>query len=473
MLTIKNLRYIILGFLIWGLAHVILIESTSVKTTELERIQKSGELLILTRNTPTTFYIGPEGPTGFEYDLVTAFAHHIGVYPNVMVDEDFSSILPSLSKKKANIAAAGITVTEARKRSVRFADSYQEITELVLYKAGNKRPRSIEDLRGIVIDVISGSSHEELLLELSREYDFLEWRSHANIDINYMLQKIIEGEFEYTIADSNDYEFNRRFYPTLRKGFQLSGEESLAWAFPKLKDNSVIDAANEFLALSKENGFLDRLYEKHYEHVPSLNYAGAHTFGKHIDSRLEDLIPMFKEVAAENEIDWRFLAAVAYQESLWNPDAVSPTGVRGLMMLTQRTARQLGIENRSDPVDSTKGGTSYFLQIKDKIPERITEPDRTWMALAAYNVGFGHLEDARVLTQMRGGNPDRWADVRESLPLLTQKEWYKKTKFGYARGHEPVQYVRNIRNYYDLLVWKYNENNNLQDAISRIIPRVM
>ena len=473
MLNTKKLHYILLVLLISGMVYLLLSESMLVKTTELERIQKSGELVVLTRNTPTTYYIGPEGPTGFEFDLVTAFAQHIGVYPNIIVDDDFSSILPAINQKKAHLAAAGITVTEARKNSVRFADSYQQVSELVLYKAGNKKPRSVEDLKGVVIDVISGSSHEELLLELKKEYDFLEWRSHADIDINYMLEKIIDGDFTYTIADSNDYEFNRRFYPGLRKGFKLSGEQSLAWAFPILKDNTIIEAANEFLTLARENGLLDELYEKHYKHVPSLNYAGVHTFEKHIDSRLEELIPMFKEVADESEVDWRFLAAVSYQESHWNPDAVSPTGVRGLMMLTQDTANELGIENRADPLDSTKGGVSYLLLVKNKIPERIPEPDRTWMALAAYNVGFGHLEDARILTEIRGGNPDRWADVRESLPLLTQKEWYKKTRYGYARGHEPVQYVRNIRNYYDLLVWKYNENNNLQDTISRIIPRVM
>ena len=473
MLDFKKLNYFLLPLLVSGMVYLLFIESISVKTTELEHIQKSGELVVLTRNTPTTYYIGPEGPTGFEFDLVTAFAKHIGVYPNIVVDDNFSSILPAISQQKAHLAAAGITITQARKNIVRFADSYQQVSELVLYKAGNKRPRTIEDLRGFVIDVISGSSHEELLTELKKEHEFLEWRSHANIDINYMLEKIVDGEFTYTIADSNDYEFNRRFYPGLRKGFKLNGEQSFAWAFPKLKDNTVIEAANEFLAQARENGLLKELYEKHYVHVPSLNYAGAHTFGKHIDSRLEELIPMFQEVADENEVDWRFLAAVSYQESHWNPDAVSPTGVRGLMMLTQDTANELGIENRADPLDSTKGGVSYFLYMKEKIPARIPEPDRTWMALAAYNVGFGHLEDARVLTEIRGGDPDRWADVRDSLPLLTQKEWYKKTRYGYARGHEPVQYVRNIRNYYDLLVWKYNENNNLQDAISRIIPRVM
>ncbi|MDW3095064.1 MAG: membrane-bound lytic murein transglycosylase MltF [Gammaproteobacteria bacterium] len=463
----------VLGLIICGLGSVLQFESRELHTTDLERIQRSGEIIIITRNTPTTYYIGAEGPTGFEYELATEFARFLNVYPNVIISNQFSSILPSISRKSANVAAAGITVTESRKRLVNFSDSYQDITQLVIYKAGNKKPRSIEDLRGVTVHVIHGSSHEEQISELHKQYDFLTWQSHDKIDISTLMQKVEDGEFEYAISDSNDYEFNRRFHPKLRKGFEISAQQSLAWVFPKSRDNSILVAANEFLAQSKANGFIDRLHEKHYSHVPGLNYAGAHTFRKHINSRLEDLIPIFKQAAAEQDIDWRFLAAVSYQESLWNPKAVSPTGVRGLMMLTKRTARQLGIENRTDPVDSTKGGASYLVKLKKKIPERIAEPDRTWMALAAYNVGFGHLEDARVLTQTRGGDPDQWSDVRESLPLLTQKEWYKKTKFGYARGHEPVLYVRNIRNYYDLLVWKYNDNQGLQDSITRILPKVM
>ncbi len=461
------------ALLVWGLSHILLTESKEIYTTDLERIQLNGKIDIITRNTPTTYYIGPEGPTGFEYELATAFANHLGVKPNVIVSNEFANILPAIGGQAANLAAAGITVTDARKKFVNFSDSYQEITQLVIYKAGNKKPRKIEDLKGVTIHVIKGSSHEELLEALHKEYDFLSWQSHPELNVSAMLEKVEAGEFEYIISDSNDYQFNRRFYSKIRKGFQISQQQSLAWVFPKSKDNSVLLAANEFLALSKENGFLKRLHEKHYNHIPGLNYAGAHTFRKHINSRLENLIPIFKQVAVEHDIDWRFLAAVSYQESLWNPKAVSPTGVRGLMMLTKRTAKQLGIENRTDPIDSTKGGASYLLKIKAKIPERIAEPDRTWMALAAYNVGFGHLEDARVLTQKRGGNPDQWADVRESLPLLTQKEWYKKTRFGYARGHEPVLYVRNIRNYYDLLVWKYNESEGLKDSITRILPRVM
>ena len=179
------------------------------------------------------------------------------------------------------------------------------------------------------------------------------------------------------------------------------------------------------------------------------------TFFHHTKNRLPKLIPIFKQAAATHELDWRLIAAISYQESHWNPKAVSPTGVRGLMMLTQNTAKQLGIKNRRDPVQSTEGGARYFVRMKGKIPDRITEPDRSWLALAAYNIGYGHLEDARVITERKGGNPDRWADIRDSLPLLEKKEWYKKTRYGYARGREAALYVRNIRNYYDLLNWKF------------------
>ena len=467
------LHWSLLVIFIAGLVTAITFESTYKVTSALEDVVQQGELTIITRNTPTTYYVGPEGPTGFEYELAKAFALHLGVTPRVIVHNEFSEILPAISANQAQLAAAGITYTENRSKYVAFTESYQDITQLVIYKGGNKKPRKIQDLEGAVIDVIYGSSHEELLEQLKQEHNFLQWRSNKNTEINDLLNKLQKGEIEYMICDSNDFEFNQRFYPRIRKGFQISETQQLAWAFPKSKDTSLLNAANDFLNLSKQNGFLQKLHEKHYSHVPGLNYAGAQTFLKHINSRLINLIPIFKQVASEHNLDWRFLAAVSYQESLWNPNAKSPTGVRGLMMLTRRTAKQLGIENRVDPLKSTSGGATYFLHLKKRIPARISEPDRTWMALAAYNVGFGHLEDARILTQTRGGNPDRWADVRNSLPLLAQKEWYTNTKFGYARGHEPVLYVRNIRNYYDLLIWKYNEKDNLRDSLVRIIPKVM
>ena len=453
-----RLCVIVVGMII--ILSIIALESCDSHLSSLERIQERGILKVITRNTPSTYYIGPTGATGFEYDMVKEFADHIGVKLEIIVEHDFSNILPSIISNKADIAAAGITITSARQSLVTFSDSYHDIEEITVYRAGNKKPRSIEDLAKQDLHLIAESSHEESLLELVNEYDFLTWTSHENVDINYLFESVSQGEFEVVIADSIDYEFNNRFYPRLRRGMSISDTKKLAWAITKSSDESLLNAINEFLDHSKNNGLLKRLDEKHYTHVPSFTYADAHTFRKHIEQRLNELIPLFKQVAEEVDVDWRFLAAVSYQESHWDPKATSPTGVRGLMMLTQSTASQLNISDRLDPYQSMIGGAQYFLNMTKKIPSRIQEPDKTWFALAAYNIGYGHLEDARVITQRTGKNPDLWKDVRESLPLLAIEKHYKKTKHGYARGHEPVKYVRNIRNYYDLMLWEFPEQRD-------------
>jgi membrane-bound lytic murein transglycosylase F len=156
---------------------------------------------------------------------------------------------------------------------------------------------------------------------------------------------------------------------------------------------------------------------------------------------------MFRQTAEKYNLDWHLIAAIAYQESHWNPRAKSPTGVRGLMMLTLDTAKEMGVTNRLDPAQSLEGGVAYFLKLKARLPERIQDPDRSLFALAAYNVGFGHLEDARILTVRNNKNPDLWVDVREHLPLLSKKKYYTTLKRGYARGNEPVIYVDNIQYY--------------------------
>ncbi|MBT8143474.1 MAG: transglycosylase SLT domain-containing protein, partial [Gammaproteobacteria bacterium] len=204
-----------------------------------------------------------------------------------------------------------------------------------------------------------------------------------------------------------------------------------------------------------------RTLDKYYGYRGEFDYVGTRRFLRHVESRLPQYQEMFDEAAERVDVDWKLLAAVGYQESHWNPDAVSPTGVRGLMMLTRATAGQLGIENRRDPEASISGGARYLVRVRSKIPERIPEPDRTYMALAAYNVGFGHLEDARVLTQRFGKDPDLWKDVREHLPLLAQRKYYTTVRRGYARGWEPVLYVDNIRRYYDLLQWYFSERNRM------------
>jgi len=273
------------------------------------------------------------------------------------------------------------------------------------------------------------------------------------------------AETKKFIADSNELSVNRHFYPELKPAFDISPPEPLAWAFPHSEDDSLFNAASTFFEKIREDGTLERLIDRYYGHIGKFDYVGTRRYLAHIEQRLPQYKDLFIEAANEIGMDWRLLAAVGYQESHWDPDAVSPTGVRGIMMLTKAAAKDLGIKDRDDPEQSIRGGAHYMARMLQRIPERVPEPDRTWLALAAYNVGHGHLEDARILTQKNKGNFDRWLDVKESLPLLSKKKWFQQTRYGYARGREPVRYVDNIRTYYDILVWLTDKDAEDQETV--------
>ena len=419
----------------------------------LQKIKHEGELIVITRNSPTTYYIGSDGPTGFEYELAQQFADHLGVKLALIVQHEFHQILPAIENGEAHIGAAGITRTKRRESYVDFGPNYYQVSSQVAYRGGQYRPKKLEDLMEKRVSVIKGSTQAQVLLDHKELFPALKWNEHPDLSSEELIHLVSNKLIDYTIVDSNELAVTRRYFPKIRVGFNLGPEQSLAWVFQKSEDASLQIAANKFFEQIENDGTLTLLKEKHFGHVNKISPADSHTFIKHVKKRLPRYESIFKEAALKYNVDWRFLAAVSYQESLWNSRAVSPTGVRGLMMLTRKTAKQLNIKNRVDPLNSIFGGTQYYLRMRKKIPARITEPDRTWFALAAYNVGYGHLEDARILTQKAGDNPDLWLDVKKYLPLLSKKKWYEKTRFGYARGKEPVVYVQNIRNYFDLLVW--------------------
>lgn len=421
--------------------------------TLLERIQDSDQLIVATRNASTTYYEGPHGPTGLEYDLALLFAKRLGVRLHMVVPDSFREILAMVERGEAHVAAAGLTVTEERKQRFLFTPSYQKIMPQLVYRVGTPAPRSLADLTG-TLEVIAGSSHAERLRHLQSQYPQLRWRRNDTQDSEYLLHLVWEQVIDYTIADSNDVAIHQRFYPELRVAFDINDIEELAWAFARNQDDSLYQEAVAFFNELRASGKLNELLERHYGHVQDFDYVGTRRYIAHIQQRLPEYIDLFEEAATQSQLDWRLLAAVGYQESHWDPAAKSPTGVRGLMMLTRNTMRFLGLDDRLDPEQSIMGGARYIRLLKDKLPDTIVEPDRTWLALAAYNVGYGHLEDARMLTALNQGNPDKWIDVKENLPLLAQKAWYKQTKYGYARGREPVRYVENIRSYYDILVWQ-------------------
>lgn len=477
---LKNPRCRLMGSLLLFAVITILLIFQGIpqlfKPSLLKQVINSGELIVVTRNSPTTYYEGTNGPTGFEYELAKQFADFLGVKLKIITPDGLNEIFTVLDKNQAHFAAAGLTITKERKKRVRFSASYQQITEQLVYNYRDISPASIDELSMGNLEVVAGSSHVENLQNLKKRHQDLEWLEHSDMESEELLQLVADQVIEYTIADSNEVALNQRFMLDLRVAFDVSEPQKLAWAFPKTKDRSLYDKAMTFFYRSLNNGNITQLIEKHYGHVSKFDYVGNRIYIRHIATRLNKYQDLYEEAAEQYNVDWRLLAAMGYQESHWNPRAVSPTGVRGIMMLTLETAAQLGVKNRLDPKSSIFGGAKYLSQIRRRLPEDIKEPDRTWFALAAYNVGYYHVVDARILAKNQQMNANNWVNLRKMLPLLSQKKWYKQTRFGYARGTEPVRYVEAIRHYYDLL--NYQLSKNIQesepkhDAFS-ILPSVL
>lgn len=439
--------------LIAALVALPFVYSGQDNLTRLEQAQQRGSLTVLTRNGASSYFIGPEGNTGPEYDLAEAFAAYLGLDIEVKVADEFGNLGTLLDNRQGELIAANLTRTRDREKLFAFGPDYAEVKTLVVYKRGKIRPRSINDILGVRLSVIADSSYEALLENAREEIPELQWTAEKSKGMEDLLLAIADGEIDATLVDSNIFKINSQFYPSLKIGFTLAESQPQAWAFLPGDDDSLVQQSRSFFKVIEENGTLAELRGRYGEKDHDLDRVGMFQFMKQVRNRLPTLLPFFQEVAEAHDMDWRLLAAMGYQESHWDPEATSRTGVRGIMMLTQRTATQLGINDRLDPAQSIEGGARYFQRMRKRMPRRIAEPDRTWMALAAYNMGWGHLEDVRVLTQKQGGNPDSWQDVNENLRLLSQEKWYRQTRYGYARGYEARQYVENIRSYYNTLIW--------------------
>lgn len=420
--------------------------------TVLEEILNAGELRVVTRNLPSTYYLGAAGPQGPEFDLASRFAADLGVSLYIYSVPNAADVVRELESRRAHIAAAGLTRGMRLPRGTGFGPPFQQVKEHLIYRQGESRPKTLQQVLSRHIEVVENSVHAQTLEQLRQRHPNLSWVENPATETEELLYRLSRREFDYTVADSNEFAIGRAFHPEIRIAFDLSGGKSLAWALDA-RDASLLSRVTAFYASIKAEGRLASILDTYYASTERFDYIQARVFIDDIRTRLPQYRHWFREAAAEVGVDWRLLAAIGYQESHWNPTATSFTGVRGMMMLTEETARALGVTDRLDPRQSIFGGARYLVRMRNQLPSRILEPDRTWMTLAAYNVGIGHLEDARILTQMHGKNPDLWDDVREHLPLLTQQKWYTRVKRGYARGWEPVRFVDNIRSYADILDW--------------------
>jgi len=433
------------------LTLVFTLVTCSPRPTALARVKTTGVLTVATTNSPTTCYDGPTGPTGYECDLLQGLATSLGLRLNVHFVGNSSAALAEILSGEADIAAAGLNVTPVRQQSARFTKPIQYVQLQLVYNGDDTKPADLGDLRG-KLAVPAGSPMSERLAQLHSRYPDLSWEEVPDESSEDLINKVASGDLDYTIANSDLIAIDQRYAPQLRVAFDLSDTQDIAWALPPGPDSSLFNSVQAYLAALGQTE-LDRLRDRYFGHVTEADYQGVVRFAADVQKNLPRYRGLFEDAAERYGLDWQLLAAIGYQESKWDADAVSHTGVRGIMMLTTETAAQLEVANREDPAQSIRGGAKYFQQILGQLPDSIEEPDRSWIALAAYNQGLGHILDARTLAAKNGKDPDRWVDVRDTLPLLMRQRWFSQTKYGYTRGREAVNFVANVRSYYDLLNW--------------------
>lgn len=414
-------------------------------------IKARGELRISTVVSPLTFISIQESDNGLDYELAQQFADYLDVRLKVTVRQNISQLFNDLDSGTADMLAAGLVYNRERVKNYQPGPTYYSVSQQLVYRKGSLRPRSLNSIAAGQLVIAPGHVAINDLQKLKKKaYPNLSWGVDAKRGSVELMEDVINGRLDYTIADSVAIGLFQRVHPELAVALDLTDEQPVTWFSLKDQDNSLSAAMLDFFNGINEDGTLARLEEKYLGHGDSFDYFDTRTFLRAVDSQLPDLESLFQKYA--QQIDWRLLAAIAWQESHWDPQATSPTGVRGMMMLTKNTAQSLGLTDRTNAEQSIRGGIRYLEDMMAKVPDTVPKDERIWFALSAYNMGYAHMLDARTLTAKQKGNPDSWADVKQRLPLLSQKPYYSKLTYGYARGHEAYAYVENIRKYQISLV---------------------
>ena len=423
-----------------------------LESSELTAVEAGQELVVVTRNTPTTYFFDGDRASGFDYSLVKRFAQQHGMTLRIKVAFSLPELFDMLEQGEAHIAAAGLS--KSLERDTRFHASlpYLHQKPLVVYKSGSLRPQTLEEMTGRDLIVVAGSAHIESLKALQSQMPDLSWREIHAADSLELMQLVTDGKAELAIVDSIEFSIQQRLFPRIVAALELDESAPVVWYLPLTPAGAETQLlVDDFIEAAHASGEIAQLERLHFGRFMYASRLGSLVFQRKVRDALPAWQPLIETVAEEYQMDWTLLAAIAYQESHWDPEARSRTGVRGMMMLTQATANELGIADRTDAAESLRGGARFLKDLHRRLPSDIDEPDRTSMALAAYTIGMGHLEDARVITERAGGNPHLWPDVRAHLPELQNPSVFTSTKYGFAEGAQAVTYVDNIRHYEGIL----------------------
>jgi membrane-bound lytic murein transglycosylase F len=448
---------------------LLLAGCTQHEPSALEVVRARGELRVVTLNLPTCYYLGAHGGEGLEYRLASRYAAQLGVKLTLYAVASEGAMQDELAAGRADIAAASLSDSPEWQKTGDAAVPYANIPQLVVYQRSGVRPRETLQLESARLAVRAGSPQERILEKLRRTVaPTLQWVETAPSSAD-PVEDVDSGNADYAISDAREFSFARHLYPNVLVGFALPDTRPVQWMVRKGAP-ALLESVDQFFGALAQSGELSQLVQEASGDTRRFEYEESREFQTHVADRLPHYRAWFEAAATQVGLDWRLLAAVGYQESKWDPRAASDEGAVGLMMLTADTAQAMGIKDRNDPQQSIFAGARYLAQVRQMIPDRIAEPDRTWLTIAAYNVGFGHLEDARIITQALGKDPDSWIEVREELPLLAQGRWYTRAKRGYARGWEPVQFVDRIQRFLTLLEWQPGEPAHASAATAKLNP---
>jgi len=404
------------------------------------------ELVVLTRNAPTTFYEDRGEYRGPEYELVVAFGRFLAT-PRVRFrfEESDAAMLRSLQRNRAHLAV-GLVRTSPRAALFRFGPTYGAVRQQAVCHRDSERPATLAGLQSLRVAVLAGSQARALL---HRQGWQTHWRAETDTSEEELLARVARRAFDCTVVDHRIMALQGRFFPELR-AVAASPPRPLGWVVAP-EHPALLAALEDFFASPDTDALLVTIEERYYSlPVWSRGYDST-TFLERVETRLPAFRERFEQAGKRYQLPWTLLAALSYQESHWDPHARSYTGVRGLMMLTLDTADYLDVDNRLDPAQSIDGGARYLAELLRRLPAQIPPGERLWFALAGYNLGPGHVEDARQLTARLEADPNRWASVAEHLPLLTRPRYHRELVHGYARGPEAVEFVRQVRRYWRLL----------------------
>ncbi len=400
---------------------------------------QKGELVVIVPN------VEMDTDSAFETDLIELFAKRSNLKLRLL-HQTTDEAVTSLNEGRAHLAT-GIRANSHR--SLRYSKIYQSLDERLV--CNNDSPRRMDDVNIHLIAVAIASAQEAALRIARDKYEDLTWESRKKTSPIELLQEVAENNLECTVANEEQIATMRNYYPDLNSRLSLDSPSQMSWAISSDGDETLLAQVDQFMDEIKQDNTLRQMIDRHYGHNERLGAVDTETFIAHTQSKLPHYRQWFEDAADLTGLDWKLIAALAYRESRWDPNATSFTNVRGMMMLTEDTANRMDVENRLDAQASIMAGARYLQMLKEQLPLRISEEDRLWLALAAYNQGMGHLEDARVIAVRSGLNPDVWADVKRVMPLLSRKEYFDNAKFGQARGGEAVIHVETVRLYHDML----------------------